>query len=158
MAWLSKIFNTPLNVFRKWWLRWVRRQFLKSLQNEAAEKFLKLLLKLMSLTFKLDKDFRRNIDGFKGRYQFRTVDNSVTIAALFTGKDLKVKEKLIPDPDVSVIFKDGKSLISYLLATDRDILKLVLNNEVMLKGNTNYMLKFGYMANHIQLALTGKLP
>ena len=158
MAWLSNIFNTPLNVFRKWWQRWVKRRFLKSLESEAAEESLKLLLKLMSLAFKVDRGFRKNIDSFKGRYQFRSVDNSVTIAALFTGKDLKVKEKLIPDPDVSVIFKDGRSLINYLLATDRDILRLVLNNEVVLKGNTNYILKFGYMANHIQLALTGKLP
>jgi len=41
---------------------------------------------------------------------------------------------------------------------DRDILRLLLNNEVVLKGNVNYMLKFGYMANHLQLALTGGLP
>jgi len=158
MAWLSNIFNRVLNVFRKWWQRWVKRRFLKSLESEAAEKFLKLLLKLMSLTFKLDKDFRRNIDGFKGRYQFRTVDNSVTVAAIFTGNGLKVKEKLIPDPDVSVVFKDRRSLMNYLLTTDRDILKLVLNNEVALKGNMNYILKFGYMATHIQLSVTGALP
>jgi len=157
MAWLSNIFNRVLNVFRRWWQAWVKRRFLKSLESEATEKFLKLLLKLMSLTFNLDKDFRRNIDGFKGRYQFRTVDNSVTVAAIFTGKGLKVKEKLIPDPDVSVVFKDRRSLTNYLLATDRDILKLVLNNEVALKGNMNYILKFGYMANHIQLSLAGRL-
>ena len=158
MAWLSNIFNKVLNIPRKWWRRRVEKRFLQSLENEAAEGFLELLLKLMSLAFKLDNGFRRNIDGFKGRYQFRTVDNSVTVAALFTGKGLKVKKELIPDPDVSVIFKDGRSLINYLLAADRDILRLVLNNEVVLKGNTNYILRFGYMANHIQLALTGKLP
>ncbi len=158
MTWLSDIFNKVLNTFRKWWRRRVEKRFLKSLESGAAEEFLKFLLKLMSLAFRLDKGFRRNIHGFKGRYQFRTVDNSVTVAALFTGKGLKVKERLIPDPDVSVIFKDGRSLINYLLATDRDILRLVLNNEIVLKGNTNYILKFGYMANHIQLALTGKLP
>ena len=151
MAWL-------LNIFRKWWRRSVERRFLKCLESEAAEEFLELLLKLMSLAFKIDKDFRRNITGFKGRYQFRSVDNSVAVAALFTGEDLKVKERLIPDADVSVIFKDGKSLMSYLVAADRDILRLVLNNEVVLKGNINYILKFGYMANHLQLALTGRLP
>lgn len=151
MSWL-------LNIFRKWWRRRVERQFTKCLEGEAAEEFLELLLKLMSLAFKIDKDFRRNIKGFRGRYQFRSVDNSVTVAALFTGKSLKVKERLIPDADVTVIFKDGKSLMNYLLATDRDILRLVLNNEVVLKGNVNYILKFGYMANHLQLALTGRLP
>ena len=151
MSWL-------LNIFRKWWRRRVERRFQKCLESEAAEEFLELLLKLMSLTFKIDKDFRRNIKSFRGRYQFRSVDNSVTVAALFTGKGLKVKERLIPDADVTVIFKDGKSLLNYLLATDRDILRLVLNNEVVLKGNVNYVLKFGYMANHLQLALTGRLP
>jgi hypothetical protein len=150
MAWL-------LNIFRKWWRRKVERRFLECLESETAEEFLELLLKLMSLEFNIDKDFRRNIEGFKGRYQFRSVDNSVTVAALFTGKDLKVEERLIPDADVSVIFKDGKSLMNYLLAMDRDILRLVLNNEVVLKGNVNYILKFGYMANHLQLALSGRL-
>ena len=48
--------------------------------------------------------------------------------------------------------------MNYLLATDRDVLRLMLNNEVVLKGNVNHMLKFGYMANHLQLALTGRLP
>lgn len=147
-----------LNIFRKWWRRRVERRFVECLESEAAEEFLELLLKLMSLAFKIEKDFRRNIEGFRGQYQFRSVDNSVTVAALFDGKGLKVKERLIPDADVTVIFKDGKSLLNYLLATDRDILRLVLNNEVVLKGNVNYVLKFGYMANHLQLALTGRLP
>jgi len=151
MAWL-------LNIFRKWWQRRVERRLLKCLESEVAEEFLKLLLKLMSLAFKIDEDFRRNITGFTGRYQFRSVDNSITVAALFTGKGLKVKEGLIPDADVSLIFKDGKSLMSYLLATDRDILRLLLNNEAVLKGNVNYIFKFAYMANHLQLALTGRLP
>jgi hypothetical protein len=73
-----------------------------------------------------------------------------------------VKEELITDPDVSVIFKDGKSLMnylrSYLLGRGGDVLKLVLNNELVLKGNVNYVYKFFYIANHLQLALTGRLP
>ncbi|GFP22288.1 hypothetical protein HKBW3S06_01515, partial [Candidatus Hakubella thermalkaliphila] len=92
--------------------------------------------------------------GFRGRYQFRSVDNSVTVAAVFTGKGLEVKETLLPDADVSIIFKDSKSLMKYLLATDRDILRLLLNNKVVVKGNMNYMFKFEYMANHLQLVLT----
>ncbi len=80
------------------------------------------------------------------------------VAALFTGNGLKVQERLIPDPNVSVIFKDGRSLINFLLSRDRDILRLLLSNEVVLRGNANYLFKFAYMANHLQLALTGKLP
>ena len=151
MTWL-------LNIFRRWRRRRVERQFLKCLESEAAEEFLELLLKLMSLAFRIDKDYGRNIEGFSGRCQFRSVDNSVSVAALFTGKDLRVEEGLAPDADVTVTFKDGRALMNYLLSADRDILRLVLNNEVVLKGNINYMLKFGYMANHLQLALTGRLP
>jgi hypothetical protein len=29
---------------------------------------------------------------------------------------------------------------------------------VRIEGNGSYILKFAYMANHLQLALTGKLP
>jgi len=150
--------NWLLNIFRRWQRKRVESRFLSCLQSATAENFLGLLLKLMSLVFKLDKDYRKNIVGFGGRYQFRSVDNSVTVAAVFNGKDLKVKQRLIPDADVSVIFKDGRSIMNYLLATDRDILRLMLNNEVVLQGNVNYMLKFGYLANHLQLALTGRLP
>ena len=147
-----------LNIFRRWWKRRIERQYLKCLESEIAEEFLELLLKLMRLAFKVDRDFRRDIDGFTGRYQFRSVDDSVTMAALFTGRDLKVKEELIPDPHITVVFKNGRALMNYLLSTDRDILRLMLNNEVVVKGNVNYMFKFGYLANHLQLALTGKLP
>ena len=90
MSWL-------LNMFRRWWRKRVEGRFLKCLESEVPEEFLELLLKLMSLAFKIDNDFRRNIEGFTGRYQFRSTDNSVTIAAVFTGKDLEVKERLIQE-------------------------------------------------------------
>ncbi len=146
-----------LNIFRRWWRSRVEKQFLACLKGEGAEEFLKLLLELMGLTLKLDQNFQRNVIGFKGRYQFKSADGLVTVAALFHGKDLKVKEEVIPDPDIAIIFKDAQALMNYLLATDRDILRLLLNNEVVLQGNINYILKFGYMSNNIQLALTGKL-
>ena len=151
MTWL-------LNIFRKWQRRRIEPRFLQCLQNETAEEFLELILRLMRLAFKLDKGYRKNIEGFTGRYQFRTRDNSVTTAVIFNGKDMKVKETLIDDADITVIFKDSQAIMDYLLAGDRDILKLVLNNEVVLNGNMNYLMKFGYMANHLQLALTGRLP
>ena len=151
MSWL-------MDKFRRWQRKRAERRLEKCLTGEAAEGFLQLILNLMRLAFKLDKDFRRNIDGFVGAYQFRSVDNRVTVAAMFDGKEMTVKKALILEPNVSVIFKDGRALLNYLLSTDRDILRMLLNNEVVLKGNVNYMMKFGYMANHLQLALTGRLP
>lgn len=151
MSWLP-------NIFRRWQQKRAERRLEECLESEAAEDFLQIILSLMRLAFKLDKDFRQNIIGFVGKYQFRSTDNSVTVAAIFNGKDMKVKKRLIPDANVSVIFKDGRALLNYLLTTDRDILRMLLNNEVVLKGNVNYMMKFGYMANHLQLALSGRLP
>ena len=148
-----------LNIFRRWRRKALESSLLKCLHDQTAEGFLTLILKAMRLAFKLDKDYRKNIKGFTGRYQFRTRDNSVLVAVTFTGKDMKVrKDKTIPDADITVIFKDSPAIMDYLLAGDRDILKLVLNNEVVLNGNMNYLMKFGYMANHLQLALTGRLP
>lgn len=147
------------NIFRRWRRRLLTSRFLKALHDHTAEKFLTLILKLMSLAFKLDKDYRKNIEGFTGKYQFRTRDNSVLTAVTFTGKDMKVKkDRTIPDPDITVVFKDSSAVMDYLLAGDRDILDLVLNNKVVLNGNMNYLMKFGYMANHLQLSLTGRLP
>lgn len=181
MRLISKIISAFLNIFRGWWRKRIEKKlnsYLQYLQDgfqdlpdnvadEAAEEFLKLLLKCMSLAFKLDNNYHRNIDGFKAKYQFRSkdasVDKSIVVIASFNGKNMKVKEKRAPVPDeevdISVYFKNGKAIINYLLQSDsRDILRPVLNNEVLLKGNVNYLLKFGYMANHLQLALTGKLP
>ena len=151
MSWL-------MDKFRRWQRKRAERRLEKCLTGEAAEGFLQVILSLMRLAFKLDKDFRRNITGFEGAYQFRSRDNTVTVAAVFDGKDMAVKKTIFPEANVSVIFKDGRALLNYLLSTDRDILRMLLNNEVVLKGNVNYMMKFGYMANHLQLALTGRLP
>ena len=48
--------------------------------------------------------------------------------------------------------------MNFLLSANRDILRGLLNNEVLVTGNLNYMYKFGFMANHLQLELTGNLP
>lgn len=151
MSWL-------MNLFRRWQRKRAERRLERCLTGEAAEGFLKIILNLMRLVFKLDKDFRRNITDFEGAYQFRSRDNSITVAAIFDGKEMTVKKTILPEANVSVIFKDGRALLNYLLSTDRDILRMLLNNEVVLKGNVNYMMKFGYMANHLQLAISGRLP
>lgn len=146
-----------LDLYRLWDRKRAERRLWKSVEGEVAENFLALLLKVMRLSFKLNKDFRRNITGFTGRFQFKSADNSIAVAAIFTGQELKVKRGSIPAPDVSVIFKDGKSLMNYLLSRDRDILKMLLNNEVVLRGNANYLFKFGYMANQLQLDIIRRL-
>lgn len=149
---------TFFTIFRELWEICVEifKCLAKRLDSWLAKRILELALKGMSLFFEISKEFRRNIDGFHGRYQFTTTYNSFAVIAEFTGKGLKVREGSIKDADISVIFKYGKTLktlISYYLTTDPDIMKLMLDNGVELKGNLNYMIRFSYMTNQILLPL-----
>ena len=134
------------------------QKFLKVVEGEVAETFLEALLFFMKIKFMVDPSFRKNIENFKGRYQFKSTDGKVSVFVEFDDGKMNIQEKLADEVDVSCIFKDGKSLMNLLLSGDSDILRGLLNNEIMLIGNLNYMYKFGFMANHIQLELRGSLP
>ncbi len=133
------------------------KKFTDSLASEFAEDFLLLLLNLMSAVFLFDPNFRRNIEHFQGRYQFKSKDGLITVAALFGNNRLKVREEEIPDPDITVYFKDGKALMAYLLTPKPDILGSILRQEVSLDGNLNYLYKFAFMAKRLQLMATGAI-
>lgn len=133
------------------------KKFADGLASEFAEDFLLLLLNGMSAVFLFDPNFRRNIEHFQGRYQFKSKDGLITVAALFGNNRLKVREEEIPDPDITVYFKDGKALMAYLLTPKPDILGSILRQEVSLDGNLSYLYKFAYMAKRLQLMATGAL-
>lgn len=135
----------------------VRNKFLKSLESEFAEEFLEVLLNLMGFMLLIDEGFRRNIKGFNGRYQFKSKDNSITMAAVFGNDRMKVSEKVIERPNITVIFKDGKALMNFLLSPKPDILGSLLRQDVALDGNLNYLYKFAYMSNRLRLMATGGL-
>ncbi len=138
-------------------LKSAMESFSDCLTAEVAEEFLQLLLNLMSVVFLLDHDFRKNIEGFNGRYQFKSKDGCITMAALFGDDRLEVREGEIPDPDITVLFKDGKALMGYLLTPKPDILGSMLRQEVSLDGNLNYLYKFAFMAKRLQLMATGAI-
>ena len=127
------------------------KEFSDCLSSELAEDFLQLLLGLMSVVFLFDPDFRKNIAGFNGRYQFKSKDGCITVAALFGNNRLEVREEDILYPDITVLFKDGKALMGYLLTPKPDILGSMLRQEVSLDGNLNYLYKFAFMAKRLQL-------
>ena len=133
------------------------KRFGDCLSSEFAEDFLQLLLNLMSVVFLFDHDFRKNIEQFSGQYQFRSKDGCIAVAALFRDGRLEVREEEIPDPDITVLFKDGKALMGYLLTPKPDILGSMLRQEVSLDGNLNYLYKFAFMAKRLQLMATGAL-
>lgn len=135
----------------------IKEKFLRSLQTEFAEEFLQLLLNLMSLMFFLNRDLRRNIKDFNARYLFKSKDSKIMIAAIFKNKKMKVYEKEIDKTNITVIFKDDKALMKFLLSPNPDILNSILTQEVTFDGNLNYLYKFVYMARRLQSIVTGEV-
>lgn len=129
----------------------------QSLSEGLVEDFLMILLEVMRIAFLFDHDYRRNIDGFVGRYLFRSSDNAITVSASFRGGEMRVAEEALPDPHVTVTFKDGRALMHFLLSGNPDILGSMLRQEVTPEGNLNYLYKFAYMARRLQLMATGAL-
>ena len=128
----------------------------KCLKTEAAEGFLELLLNGMGMAFRLDPDFRRNIQGFSGRYLFSSRDRGFTVSAVFGNGSLVVADHPCDRPDVAITFRDEKALMGLLLAPRPDILGAVLRQDVVLAGNLNYLYKFAFMAKRLQLKATGQ--
>lgn len=128
--------------------RWTK-QLEKEFVGTVTDKFLERLLGGMDAAFLLFKDYRRNIEGFEGRYLFVTQDGEVNVAAIFKNGDMKVHENAIDSYDVKVTFKDAPALLKFLFSRNQDILNSLLANEVETDGNLNYLYKFGFMARDL---------
>ena len=128
----------------------------RCLSGELAEEFLKTLLTLMSIVFVVNRDYRRNIKGFTGRYQFLSKDGQLTMAAVFREGRMEVVERRIADPHITVTFRDGQTLINFLLTPRQDILGAMLRHDVQTRGNLNYLNKFAYMANSCSACCPGR--
>jgi len=136
----------------------IAQKWLSSMGSQAAEGFLLLLLKLMDLVFMLNIwNFRENIEGFRGRYVFRSKDDSIVASASFKNGNMKVYDKIIDKPDITITFRDDKALMNYLLSPKPDILGSILRQDVTINGNLNYLYKFAYMAKRLQLLATGQI-
>ena len=131
----------------------ITRLWSKSLREElygkVTDRFLELLLQGMDLAFCLSKGYRKNIKNFKGRYLFRTADNTVAASATFRDGDMEVHEEVIDDWDSRVTFKDAAALMAFIFSRDHDILDSILKNDVEVDGNLNYIYKFGFMARDL---------
>jgi hypothetical protein len=138
-------------------LKSAMKNFLDGLTSEVAEDVLQLLLGLMAAVLEFNPEFRKNIQNFNGRYQFKSKDGLITVAALFNENRLEIREEEIPNPDIAVLFKDGKALMGYLLSPKPDILGSILHQEVSLDGNLNYLYKFAFMSKRLQLMAQGAI-
>lgn len=125
----------------------------KGLKNELCgaltDEFLELLLRGMDLAFCLSNGYRKNIEGFAGRYLFSTADGKVSVSASFDEGNMHVGAGAIDPWDTRITFKDADALSAFLFSRDQDILDSVLKNEVDVDGNLNYLYKFGFMARDL---------
>ncbi len=129
------------------------QKFLQSLEDEVAEVFLKALCFVLKIKCILDHDFRQNINDFYGQYQFVSKNGHLQVVLEFDHGKVHFREGRAVNPNVTVFFKDGGSLIRFFISRKKDILQAMLRNELETKGNLNYIFKLGFMANHLDLEL-----
>jgi hypothetical protein len=149
-GWAKDVAGTKRPFYKKWTINWL----------------LPSLLRIMAFMFWFDKKFRdANIREFnaacfafkiKGDKKDDKKDDKFECYVVFRKpwilwfRRMVVKKKVRSDPHVTVTFKDRVSLYDYiLLADDHDPVNLLLENQVKIEGNLNYIYKFMYMVRHL---------
>lgn len=126
---------------------------IRELDGKATDALLELLFNGMKLMFSLSPAYRTNIEGFTGRYVFRTLRDGVESSAWFVQGRMEVLDRAIEDWDVRVSFKDPQALRAFLFAPNPDVLKALLEDDVETDGNVNYIYKFAFMTRDLQRRL-----
>ncbi|MDQ1354576.1 MAG: hypothetical protein QG657_4885 [Acidobacteriota bacterium] len=143
--------NILLKPLRKFFLDRALKKMIKSIETDLLDDFLEILLKVVRLALILDPHYRRNIQGFNARYAFQDEEGQIAASAIFQDGKMKVKKYKIEDTNVTVFFKNGKALWEFLMSKNPDVFAFVLESKIRYEGNPNYIMKFGYMAKHLQV-------
>ncbi|MDH3349208.1 MAG: hypothetical protein OEM02_14045 [Desulfobulbaceae bacterium] len=125
----------------------------KEVAGDILDNLLYLLLNAMGLLFLVDKNYRKNIKDFTGSFVICSEDNMIDVSAIFKKisvpfakqDGMEVKKTIIDNPTSMVKFKDGKSMVDFLLTGNPDIIAGMLNNQLTVYGNLNYLFKFVYL-------------
>lgn len=130
---------------------------LEDIADIATDRFIEALLDGMDLAFRLSDGYRRNIEGFRGKYLFRTARGAVAATAEFDGGNLHVGREEIADWDVRVTFRDSAGLRAFLFSKNQDILESLLRNDVEVDGNLCCLYRFGFLARELtrKLGISG---
>lgn len=136
----------------------------KEMTDEVGEEFLKLLLKLFGVARFFDPYLSKSLKGFDGSIQLMNETKEIRVLVEFKDgkmkrKELEPKAKLNPTPNATIVFKNYAALMNFLLPTSirKDLLRSILENEVRFEGNFNYIYRFAFLANHVQLPILRKL-
>jgi len=65
---------------------------------------------------------------------------------IFKDNRMIMKKTEVPDPNATVIFRDGSALMDFLFSNSGDIVGSILDNKLRYEGNVNYIFKFSHMA------------
>lgn len=151
---ISRLFDGADRILARLRLWTLRRKLL----GKATDAFIEMLLRAMSLSFRLIRDeaYQEHLtngkgEHFTGRYLFETAkDNRLIIAsATFADGKMNVDGHPISEWDIKVTFTDGAALRRFLFSENQDILESIGRNDVEVEGNLNYLYKFGFMAKDL---------
>ena len=156
MEFIRNIIRAIVEFFnRKPVIQRIRKKIINEMTSEKMDRLLELLLEAMKILFWANRDFKSNINKFKAVYSFKTKDGKMGASAVFTrgflpgSYKMKVVKQYLPDNNVEVTFKDGRSLCELLLSENPDIFNGILENKLEFSGNLSYLMKFVYMSRHI---------
>jgi hypothetical protein len=121
-----------------------------------GDKLCELLLYGMDMTLAFSRSCRAGIKNFKGKYVFMTKNGDITASAAFDNGDMKVFHDRIDASNVQVVFTDEAAFMEFLFAENQDILNSILENKVEVKGNLNYLYRFGYLAKTVRDRILGR--
>jgi hypothetical protein len=110
---------------------------------------LEALLRAMEVAFDLLGDYRENIQGFDGVYVFESKDGKIQASAVFKSGRMETLKQALDAWDCKIVFKDARAFWKLLLAGGNDVLDAVLENDVEVYGNLNYLYKFGFMVRDL---------
>lgn len=121
--------------------------------GEMLDEVLYAALKAMSMLLFVDEEYRRNIKDFSATYVIRSKDKRIDVSAIFKKvrvlfskvDGMVVEDKVVDNPTSTVTFRDGKAMAEFLLAGNPDVISGMLNNQLEVSGNLNYLFKFVYM-------------
>jgi hypothetical protein len=137
-----------------WLARRGSADLVRELEGTATDALLQFMFEGMKWMFALSPPYRENIEGFTGRYVFRTLKgDEVASSVRFAGGKMEVIDRAIDDWDVRVSFKDPAALRSFLFSPDPDVLKALLEADLETDGNLNYIYKFAFMTRDLQRRL-----
>jgi hypothetical protein len=139
-------------------------EFIGDLSDKMADWTLEHLLTAMKLAFEASESFpaallglqgyHANIEDFNAVYAFATKDatedDGVQTAAIFENGEMWIEETAPDKWDVRVDFKNVPAFWKFIFSGGQDIVESLLDNDVEVYGNLNYLYKFGFMARDLK--------